>query len=127
MRGEIADPGAGGGATETRRDRKAPAVAAAPRWKSKTRKSPGDHSADATMSGSAPRSATKPTTSALRPLLEKVYQLKRCVETTPGENLPEFRFADDSFWIEAVKGSSRQMTESSFARRSAQREGAGAV
>lgn len=40
----------------------------------------------------------------MRELVRKIYQLKHWIETTPGEDLPEFRFANDSDWFQAVGG-----------------------
>lgn len=36
----------------------------------------------------------------MRSLLQRVYQLKRQIDKTPEQNIPEFRFLDDSQWLE---------------------------
>jgi hypothetical protein len=54
----------------------------------------------------------------MRALVRKVYQLKHWIETTPGENFPEFRFAYDSGWFDAVMGNS--LSDDRELRRAAQ-------
>lgn len=44
----------------------------------------------------------------MRVLVEKVYRLKHWIEATAGEDLPEFRFANDSDWFQAVGGNTLQ-------------------